>query len=746
MSIPNISIPAFLTVFLPTTLILLLVSLVVGNVHLSGQEMTLAAREEATLNLAEKMVLREFEAAASDLKLMKRGLYLNQDNSRDTVDHIHEHLDHHYRIFARDESVYEKISLINKAGIEHAALVRSSTGMVRTPASALLDVSKNLDFRRILSLNRGAIYISPIIRHSSATPTQLASNYTLRFGAPIYGANDELQGVLLLEMRLLKFLRDIIPVLNNATGTPMILSGSGRKIFEPMDSSEPTPPLNGESTFATENPQAWSDMSNRISGFVETKNHRYHFKISQPFLMSRNLLENSDLPGALDRLPVSLINYKIVFATRVNRGLTALVTTDEKIATAVGAGILLLLVAMASLIVARLYSTRNESDSIRRIAEQRQQLILETAGEGILGISSDGHVEFANAAAEELTGWHPNEMIGKHWRELLHGDVEQGPSTTVLRPFGPPLEDNETPYRSIDGSFLRKDGSLLPIAFTTTPITPRSGLNGAVMVFRDISERQRAEKQLNAAKEGAEAANHAKSIFLSSMSHELRTPLNAILGFGQVMQSNHREPLSEQQQESLKMMMTGGEHLLELINRILDLSQIEMGKISISLGAVSVCDVLEECAASVETVANSRRINIEIQGPSEGPQSVRADCVRLKQVLLNLVSNALIYNRDGGTIELAFREAGNNLVKISVLDTGIGIPAEKQSELFQNFNRLESETSSVEGAGIGLIIAKQLTEAMEGNFGFESTEGKGSTFWVEFPIATKTDFEDRTLN
>jgi len=230
------------------------------------------------------------------------------------------------------------------------------------------------------------------------------------------------------------------------------------------------------------------------------------------------------------------------------------------------------------------------------------------------------------------------------------------------------------------------------------------------------------------------------------MSHELRTPMNAIMGFGQLLTMEKDPPLTESQHESVEEIIKAGDHLLILINEVLDLSRIESGRIDLSVETVVLGDVMNESLQLISPLAQKR--GVEISASRNGVDlsldelflqkgSVRADRSRLRQVFLNLLSNAVKYNRKNGRIIIACHYPDNksddSLVRISITDTGSGMTPEQQSQLFQSFNRLGAEQSDIEGTGIGLVITKNIVELMGGNIGVNSQKGKGSTFWVELP-------------
>jgi CheY-like chemotaxis protein len=232
----------------------------------------------------------------------------------------------------------------------------------------------------------------------------------------------------------------------------------------------------------------------------------------------------------------------------------------------------------------------------------------------------------------------------------------------------------------------------------------------------------------------AEKANLSKSDFLSSMSHELRTPLNAILGFAQLMESGSPQPTLAQQR-NIDQILKAGWYLLELINEILDLAQIESGKVTLSREPVSLAEVMLECWAMIEPQAQKRSIGMRFPR-FETPWFVNADRTRLKQVLINLLFNAIKYNKPGGTVSVECILSTPASIRISVRDSGTGLAPEQIAQLFQPFNRLGKETSAEEGTGIGLVVTKRLVELMGGTIGVDSTVGAGSVFWVELELTT----------
>jgi len=251
-----------------------------------------------------------------------------------------------------------------------------------------------------------------------------------------------------------------------------------------------------------------------------------------------------------------------------------------------------------------------------------------------------------------------------------------------------------------------------------------------------------ARQELISAKEQAEQSNQAKSVFLSRMSHELRTPLHAILGFGQIMQLKP-DALSAQQQQNVDKIIKAGQHLLDLINDILDLARIENNRLDINIEDVELSDVISECISLIGPLAQQKSVSLVNRVPAE-QYLVRGDFLRIKQALINLVSNAIKYGPERGDVILSCSSTVDNTLRIEITDNGPGIPMKQQRLLFKPFERLDG-TRFVEGTGIGLALTKQLLELMHGKVGVDSLPGKGSTFWIQLPLSDAARIDDQVL-
>jgi signal transduction histidine kinase/CheY-like chemotaxis protein len=372
-----------------------------------------------------------------------------------------------------------------------------------------------------------------------------------------------------------------------------------------------------------------------------------------------------------------------------------------------------------------------------------QTAILNSPNFSIIATDEKGIIQLFNVGAERMLGYRADEVINRVRPSDMHDPMEVRARAMALSveldtPIAPGFE--ALAFKASRGiediyelTYICKDGSRFPAIVSITALRDDYGdLIGYLLIGTDNSVRKRVEQQLNEAVDAAEKANRAKTDFISSMSHELRTPLNAILGFAQLVESGTPEP-TPTQKRSIDQILKAGWYLLELINEILDLALIESGKLSLSGEPVSLTEVLAECRAMVEQQAQQRGIGM-VFARLEAPRYVKADRTRLKQVLINLLFNAIKYNQRGGHVTVACTLSPPDAVRISVRDTGPGLQPAQLAQLFQPFNRLGQESGGEEGTGIGLVVTQRLVHLMGGEIGADSTPGVGSVFWVEMAL------------
>jgi PAS domain S-box-containing protein len=378
----------------------------------------------------------------------------------------------------------------------------------------------------------------------------------------------------------------------------------------------------------------------------------------------------------------------------------------------------------------REFLARTEVEEARRESEERYRFVAESASDGILTIDQNRQILFANRAAEKIFGLTITDMVGQPFRSLIPERVREDHDAALVQYLDTVVTSN--PQYALQIAGLAKGGReiALEISFGEYVKNSQHIFTGVV---RDVTERKQLERVLKRSRDEAERANQAKSQFLSRMSHELRTPLNAILGFAQLLEMDE---LDEEQKESVEQILKAGRHLLDLVDEVLDIARIEAGRLSLSLEPVDVEQLVAEAWALVRPRADRSGISLRNGADGACDARVRADRQRLKQVLLNLLSNAVKYNRTDGQVEVRCTPGSTaaDRLRISVTDTGPGIPEESMSRLFTPFERLGAERSGVEGTGIGLAVSRGLVEAMRGEIGADSAPGEGSTFWFELPV------------
>ncbi|WP_122848364.1 ATP-binding protein [Pseudomonas viridiflava] len=364
-----------------------------------------------------------------------------------------------------------------------------------------------------------------------------------------------------------------------------------------------------------------------------------------------------------------------------------------------------------------------ERERALRDNEERLRLIIEGVKDyGIFALDKHGYITTWNAGAERIKGYTEQEIIGQHF------SVFYQPEECPQHPDMALHEATVEGHYMEEGWRCRKDGSRFWASVVITAQYDGNGeLRGFSKITRDITDRRAAEIALGTAREEAERASRAKSEFLSRMSHELRTPLNSILGFAQLLDMDS----TASQRPQVGHILRAGQHLLKLINEVLDIARIEAGHLSLSLEPVALSAVLQEALVLVSPMAADGNIRLVELPDMPDELGVIADRQRLIQVLLNLLSNAIKYNRPHGQVQIEVEQLDEHTT-VTVIDTGHGIAAERIDQLFKPFERLGADPN-VEGTGLGLALSKSMLEMMQGQLSVESTPGQGSRFTLRLP-------------
>lgn len=381
----------------------------------------------------------------------------------------------------------------------------------------------------------------------------------------------------------------------------------------------------------------------------------------------------------------------------------------------------------------RVWSFRDITAEVRALEEvqesaSEQQALLEAFPGYIAQMDEQLRYRFANHRMAALLGSTPAQIQGRTVGEVVGLEREAVVKEAVLRALAGERVLLDRYHPAVGGRGERH--LQVTLAAGTDP---RSGRRSVYAFGVDVTELKQAQAALTAARDGAEQANQAKSRFLSQMSHELRTPLNAILGFAQLLDRQAQPPLPPPQKSQVQEIQRGARHLLALINEVLDLGRVEAGALAMDLQAVPVAALLDDVVGLVQGLADSHQVRLmPAPRPVVERLAVRADPMRLKQVLLNLLGNAIKFNRAGGTVALLCQVQDAELT-LTVQDTGPGLAADDAARLFQPFERLGAERRGVEGSGIGLALCRGLLQAMGGAMGVHSTLGEGAAFWIRLP-------------
>jgi two-component system, sensor histidine kinase and response regulator len=401
-----------------------------------------------------------------------------------------------------------------------------------------------------------------------------------------------------------------------------------------------------------------------------------------------------------------------------------------------GTGVLGVLITFVALVALNAEGRRRLAAAGEAEADRAHLAVtLESIGEAVLSVDAGGRIAFMNAVAVKLTGWSAEEARGQPVEavfSIVHEQTRapaEAPVARVLREGGFVGPANHT-------LLLTRDGREVLIEDSGAPIRDADGrVSGAVLVFRDVSERRRTEAALRQAKEAAESANRAKSAFLANMSHEIRTPMNAVLGYIQLLQ---RDPtLSREQAQHIAVIGRSGEHLLALINDVLEVSKIEAGIRKLHRVDVDMDRLFDDLERTFRARTDAKLLSLDVRRARGAPRYILADEGKLRQIVLNLLSNAVKFTARGGvTVDVGGRtaEGGVERLVVEVADTGPGISAEEQRTLFRPFAQARVGIEASGGAGLGLALSRELARLMGGDVTLESRPGEGSRFRLELPV------------
>lgn len=618
--------------------------------------------------------------------------------------------------------------------------------------------------KQTVLLAQGQLHLSKISLNREHGKISLPHTPVLRAATPIYDQNDNIYGVVVANINVTQLIHEGMPVQYPL----MVVNPDGYYISHP----------NPDKTFGYDLGKEWKIQED----YAET---RVFFDPQNPVQNATLISEEGPEPRVMhiQKMNYDSVNLNHYLGLAVYKNLNELMAGETN--TLYKIGFLLVMMILVTLVLTFLFSRKmlrpldrliqatedlsygkedidypkeskdefgvlaeslesmNEKVKERAIAEvggRQSAAIMENIMDAVITIDDNGKVMAINSAAEKLFRYSRDEVVGKNVSNLMPEPYRSEHDDYIANYLQSGIAKIIGMVREVVG--LRKDGSTFPLELAVSEMWMSDGKGDNKKSFvgscKNIEERKQHEEQIIKAREEAETANRSKSEFLARMSHELRTPLNAILGFSQLeLMKTKSSGKDETKEKNIQQIYDSGNHLLDLVNEVLDLSRIESGIMSFSKEAIDVVSLLSEIYSQVVPLGEKNSVSVTLDIPRDaGKVFVYADRTRLKQVLLNLISNGIKYNREQGETVISLSMSSADRVRLSVKDQGKGIASDKIHKLFKPFERLGAEITGVEGTGIGLSIAKQLTEDMGGVLKVKTAENEGSVFYVEFDLCS----------
>ncbi|NMC76081.1 MAG: PAS domain S-box protein [Candidatus Methanofastidiosa archaeon] len=380
-------------------------------------------------------------------------------------------------------------------------------------------------------------------------------------------------------------------------------------------------------------------------------------------------------------------------------------------------------------------TSRKKAEELLEESEEKYRELVENANSILAKFDKEGRIISMNDFGLKLFGYEEHELKGKTWIETILPRIESNGKN--LENLANEILNDPDKYSISINENIKKNGERIWVYWNNKPIYENGVLTGILSVGTDITERKKAEEELYKANKQLEEADRLKSIFLSSMSHELRTPLNSIIGFTGILLQGLAGDLNEEQKKQLGIIKKSSQHLLSLINDILDISKIEAGKLELDCENFDLKEVIEDVISTFDAIAKDKNLKIESIIPEN--VTIYNDKRRFKQIIINLVGNAIKYTNEGG-VKIIGEVLDKNNIEIRIIDTGVGIKKEDLSRIFEPFQQLDEKlTKKVEGTGLGLHLVKKLLILMKGNISLESEYGKGSIFTIIMPLKERDE-------
>jgi hemerythrin-like metal-binding protein len=756
---PQVPFRVFAGRFLFYTMIILSVFIVIGvavfRIQTSLETKENSAKNKSAIEIAANLAKHDFETVIGDLLFLAnddtaKGFLAGNNIENSIIEMQNEFLN-----LSNTRQLYDQIRLIGPSGNE---LVRVNFAN----GESTFEVPENLQnkfnryyFSATSLLAKGEYYISPIDLNIENSEIEFPHKPMIRFGTPLFDSSGILRGVIVINYLGQGFLDKFKKQMELVPGTGMLLNSDGFWLSSPDAEDEWSFMFGGEANFGKKYPKAWKTIKKDQTGVVETTKGTFSFTTVNP---STKKNQTPAMAKQLEDWKIITVSFdeQIDFSSIKSRLLNYFPFLGIlPIAMFIGLFLARSTVRrkLAELKLAEANSSLEEKISIRthelgeRVKEQTGLYSLAR----ILNRLDITIEEALELAVEVLPpAWHYPDItcarITYDEREFTTTNFVKTNwcQTATINHQGKGVGEigvyylEETPELD-EGPFLKEERNLINSMSTNIEIYlsrkfTEEGLQSA------LKEAEKAKKEAEKAKKEAEKSSKVKSEFLASMSHELRTPLNAVIGFAQMMQFDPKAPLAESQIEHVGSILEGGNHLLNLVNGILDLAKIEAGEVSLFVEDVNANEVIADCVELIKPLGKPTQLEIINKIDAKSLSLIRTDRMRLKQIVLNLLSNAVKYNKVSGKVTIEGWETDDKFLHISVIDTGIGVSIQNQKAIFGMYYRFENDAyEAKDGTGIGLTVSKLLVEQMAGRIGLLSEEDVGSTFWIELPLSTNEE-------
>lgn len=768
----------FLRFFLPISLVLTVLFFAFELMRMQVQLADIKAREAGHEELARNSIIRDLENLGTDLLILagSESMVRLLDGSTPAARHA---LADRYLVFSKDRGIYDQIRYIDETGAEVVRINYNDGAPAIVADDKLQNKGDRYYFKDTFTLPPRGVFVSQLDLNVENKKVEEPYKPMIRLGTPVFDRDGRKRGIVILNYLAEYLLQRYADSMPHDDDENFFLNSDGYWLYSHDREKEWGFMLGHERTFATEHPEAWKRLTSDETGEFEAKDGFYSFTTIYPDTHIQIGDADTPVSGRFWKVGTFLPAQKLSFFNWRQRLPDMIIFALFLSMTAVGSWYLSLARVARShaedrlhdriktaLLLEKIAASANEAPDVANAMQAFIDLVCVYTGWPV------GHVYMVDGDEGDLYStdiWHfDNPERFETFRTVtmntrlevgigLPGHVLSSQKSALIVDV---TKDDNFPRAKSATDIGVKSGFAFPVFVGSEIIAvleffSRDVAKAAPMLLEvaaqigthlgRVVERDQARKVIFKAKEEAEkarsqaeTANQSKSRFLSSMSHELRTPLNAIIGFSQLMQHSPKEPLTTAQQEYTDDIVFSGNILLELINGMLDLAKIDAGQLHLSMEDAYADDIITESLILVRPTAEAHAIPIEYRMAGQQPVLVHADTLRLRQVLLNFMSNAVKYNKPGGTVTLDSVETDDGYLRICVTDTGLGIPEELHADIFKPFERLGIEAKkTIEGTGIGLTVTKQLVEMMGGRIGFESEHHKGSTFWVEVPLASR---------